>query len=434
MDRVSNACDELFERNTHLTATGRLFVAFSGGMDSIVLLHAVAQSADRAGALARVRAVHIDHGLNPASSRWADQCRAQAASLAVGIEVHALEVKPGSNLEARARTARYQVFESLLAPGDVLLLAHHGGDQLESLLLHLFQGRGLYGMPQERRLGAGRLLRPLLELPRDALAGYARRHDLSWIEDPSNADESLDRNFLRQSLLPMLGRRFPALPGRIDQVADNQRDMLAALDELAGLDRQPLPLSLFDGLSQPARLALLRRWLTRHAGSGGISRVALREFLRQLESGNDRQPSLALPEHRLVRYRRALHLVPEAANLEPSYPVQLPGVLQLPHGRLIFEEEAVAAERVRLVPPVVVRFATDGARIRSGGHERAVRDLMREAGIPPWQRESLPLVTDAAGVALIPGVAARDDSAAGPAAEPHWIGAARWLAEEGKAR
>ena len=440
MDPVSNACDELFERLPGLqeAACGRVLAAFSGGMDSLVLLHAVAQSARRAGVLERVLAVHVDHGLDRESSRWADQCQVQAADIGVNIEVRSVALEPGSNLEARARNARYRIFETLLEPGDALLLAHHAADQLESRLLHLFQGRGLYGMPEQRALGAGQLLRPLLGLPREALAGYARRHRLSWIEDPSNSDQGLDRNFLRRSLVPALSARFPDLDKRIDQVGQGLKDMTAALDELGGLDRRPLPLAVFDGLSQPARLALLRRWLTRHAEAGGVSRPALAEFLRQLDSGNDRQPSLALPGWQLVRYQRALHLAPDPVSLEPSYPVEVPGVLQLPHGELTISREmsAAAENRVRLVPPVLIRFASEGLRMRSGGHERGARDLMRQASVPPWQRDSLPLVMDALGLAAIPGVAVRDQLAAPAAGEgpAGVICSVRWLADEGKAR
>lgn len=438
MDPVTNACAELFERDAGPPdTTGRLLVACSGGMDSVVLLHAVARAAERHVALDRLLAIHVDHGLAPESREWAARCRAQAEALGVAVEVHRLAISSGSNLEARARTARYQVFESRLGPADVLLLAHHAGDQLESQLLHLFQGRGLYGMPESRALGAGRLRRPLLGLPREALAGYARSHDLSWIEDPSNADERLDRNYLRHRLLPGLKKRFQGLPKRIGRVAANLRDTAAALDELAGLDRQPLPLAVFDGLSQPARLALLRRWLTLHADAGGVSRLALTEFLRQLDAGNDRQPSLPLPAGRLVRFRRALHLAPEPPALQSSYPLSVPNVLLLPHGTLTIEcRESTGAteefEFVQLVPPACVTFAAvpaeaaAGARIQVGGHQRGVRDLMRQAGVAPWLRASLPLLTDSRGVALIPGVATRDPAAAA-GAERISVGV-RWAA------
>lgn len=418
MDPVSNACHELFENL--LAPQGRLLVGFSGGMDSLVLLHAVVRAAERHEALSRVLAVHVDHGLDPASEGWAAGCRAQAEALGVGFASRRLALEPGGNLEARARAGRYRVFESLLGASDLLVLAHHAGDQLESRLLHLFQGRGLYGMPAGRELGAGRLHRPLLMLPRETLAGYARNHGLSWTEDPSNQDQSLDRNYLRHSLLPALSDRFPSLDKRIAQVADTLADNTDALDELGGLSRHPLPLSVLDGLGLPARIALLRRWLTRHAGAGGVSRLALREFLYQLESSNDRLPSLALPTGRLVRYQRALYLAPPAPELEASYPLALPGELELPHGRLRVDvcsnpaDNGAQPAAIIVSTPLRVCFAAAGLEIRAGGHQRRVRELMRVAGLPPWQRASLPLLADRDGVAVVPGIAARDAAAGDP--------------------
>lgn len=429
MDPVSNACDGLFEHDAGVE--GRFLIAFSGGMDSLVLAHATASAAARHGALERVLAVHVDHGLNPESASWCARCEAQAARLGIGFESRRLDLAPGANLEARARTARYRVFESLLDATDVLLLAHHAGDQLESQLLHLFQGRGLYGMPASRPLGAGQLRRPLLGLSRDALAGYARGQALEWIEDPSNRDTALDRNYLRHELLPSLSRRFPGLPQRVGQVGEQLADLSVALDELAGLDREPLPQSVFDGRSLPARIALLRRWLVRHAGSGGISRAAIIEFLHQLDAANDRHPSLALPDRKLVRYRRALHLIPPAPALHSSYRMEVPGILRLPHGDLILRAASTGDgdQTVLLLPPITVSFAAElsGARLHSGGHDRGVRELMRAAGVPPWLRDTLPLIVDARGVALIAGVAVRDaHAAAGTAADRPISAIARW--------
>jgi tRNA(Ile)-lysidine synthase len=432
VDPVSNACDELFENDA--SAEGRFLIAFSGGMDSQVLLHAMAAAASRHGAQERLLAVHVDHGLDPESAGWAARCEAQAAALGIEFQSRKLDLAEGGNLEARARTARYQVFESLLGEADVLLLAHHAADQLESRLLHLLQGRGLYGMPVSRSLGAGQLMRPLLGLSRDALVGYARSHGLDWIEDPSNADTSLDRNYLRHELLPSISERFPGLPRRIGQVAEHLADLSAALDELAGLDRVPLPQSVFDGRSLPARVALLRRWLVLHAGAGGVSRAAIMEFLRQLDAANDRYPSLSLPDGKLVRYRRALHLIPPAPELHASYPLAVPGVLRLPHGELMLRAAAPeeAEQVVQLLPPLSVSFADQlsGARLHRGGHDRGVRELMRDAGVAPWLRDTQPLILDARGLALIAGVAARD---AEPAAGTAEIGAipvvVRWTPE-----
>jgi tRNA(Ile)-lysidine synthase len=291
-------------------------------------------------------------------------------------------------------------------------------------------------MPAARSLGAGRLMRPLLELPRETLAGYARSHRLSWIEDPSNADLSLDRNFLRRRLLPELQERFDGLSMRLSRVAGNIADAGTALDELAGLDRHPLPLEVFDGLSQPARIALLRRWLTGREVTAGVTRVALAEFLRQLDAGNDRRPALDLPTGRLVRYRRALHLVGPAPELEASYPLSVPGQLSLPHGTLTLrplEAEQAGAECIRLQGPVFVTFLDElepGIRVRQGPHHRSIRTLMREAGVPPWLRESLPIVCDGQGPALIPGVVRRDRDTAGEApASAATLTEVRWSGE-----
>ncbi len=409
MEPISTACDALFD-----LSPGRLIVGCSGGMDSMVLLHALAGAGAVRGELDRVLAVHVDHGLDPDSNNWAEACAREAALLKVDYQSTAVvALEPGSNLEARARAARYRVFEECLAEDDLLLLAHHAGDQTESLLLHLLQGRGLYGMPKSRTLGCGRLVRPLLEFSRTELAAYARAYNLTWIEDPGNADLTLDRNFLRHSLLPDLNERFPELPKRLETLAGSTAATASALVEIAGLTRHPLPLSLLDGRSQPTRLSLLRHWLIAHNAGGAITTAALAEFLRQLDAANDRQPSLTTPAGRLTRFRRQLYLVNEPADLAGHYPLDVPGESVLPHG-VLRATRAVAetdADAVVLVPPFRVTFEPElgeERRMWTRGQYRNLRELMRETGVPPWKRDTLPLLVDELGPALLPGVAVRD--------------------------
>lgn len=411
MSSVVKASDALLD-----ACSGRIYLGFSGGMDSVVLLHAVAGAARRRGMLARLTAVHVDHGLAAESARWADGCAAQAAEMGVSFVRESLRVAPGSNLEARARTARYAVFEQLLEAQDLLALAHHGGDQTESLLLHMLQGRGLYGMPRTRNLGQGRLARPFLSVDRDEIAGYARAHNLAWVEDPSNADLDLDRNFLRHAVLPLLATRFPALPKRLLQLAGNAAANSQALVELAGLDRHPLPLSVLDGSSRPVRLTLLRHWLIRQGGGAGVSSASLEEFLVQLDAANDRQPSLMTPAGRLVRYRRQLYLVAAPPVLEDEYRLEAPASLVLPHGVLALARSPSGSDgrhatAIELMAPIRVSFLPAlpaGASLLLGGYNRQPRELMRDAGIPPWERESWPVLLDALGVAALPGIADRD--------------------------
>src|SRR5438445_2204018 len=186
---------------------GGLVVALSGGMDSSVLLHALAASMH---ARARdLRALHVDHGLHPDSAHWAEHCRAFAARLDIPIETVrvAIDHDSGTGLEDAARRARMAAFAQNLRPGEVLALAQHRDDQAETVLLKLLRGagpEGLGGMRVLREFGMGQLWRPLLDLTRAHLHEYAQARGLRWIEDPSNAHTQLRRNFLRQAILPRL--------------------------------------------------------------------------------------------------------------------------------------------------------------------------------------------------------------------------------------
>ncbi len=411
MEQVVSACDALLEK-----VRGRIWVGFSGGMDSTVLLHGLARSAGQhPDGPDRLTAVHVDHGLVPASADWARHCAQLAGELGIASRLAQLSLAPGANLEARARSARYRVFRGLLETDDVLVLAHHADDQVESVLLHLFQGRGLYGMPAERSLGVGRLVRPLLGLPRSVLEAYARSHALRWIEDPSNDDESLDRNFLRHRVVPALCERFPGLPKRLSRLTESAEATSLALEEALALNRNPLPLSVLDGLSRPVRQSVLRHWLVVQDSAAGVSDSALDDFIDQLESANDRQPSMQIGHRRLARYRRQLYLVDEPPVLDGTYALSCPGELKLPHGCLRVQSPAEQsdADVVNVTLPLHVTFAAAlpaGASIRVGTQNRKIRELMRSAGVPPWSRGVLPLIVDADGIAVLPGIAMRDAS------------------------
>jgi tRNA(Ile)-lysidine synthase len=409
MDLVSSACAKVFDG---IADSGRIFVGFSGGMDSTVLLHALAQ---RPADHARIIAVHVNHGLAGASSDWLEHCERTAAAFGVGFTAAELDLNDGGSMEARARTGRYRIFDELLGPGDVLALAHHLGDRDESFLLHLLQGRGVFSMPRRRSLGQGVLLRPLLDLPRSALEVYAGTHDLTWVEDPMNLDPAMDRNFLRQSVLPILSERFQGLSERLDRVIRHTTDTERALVETLGLGRHPLPLAVFNGLSRGAQASVLRHWLIERNAAAGISDSAIGDFLVQLDADNDRQPELSTPAGQLRRYRRELYLVEPLPELQPVYPLPAPGALELPHGRLELASpgDGQAALALAVRGPLTVTFLQEldsGTALRWKGHDHRVREVLREAGIPPWRRDSHPLIMDSEGLAAVAGVAVRDET------------------------
>ncbi|HJT97392.1 MAG TPA: tRNA lysidine(34) synthetase TilS, partial [Rhodanobacteraceae bacterium] len=307
-------------------APGPILVAHSGGLDSTVLFHALAHARD---ARERgLRAIHVDHRLQADSAMWSRQCASLAAQLGVPIEMRTVEVAraPGLGLEATARRARYGAIEATMHDGEIVALAHHRDDQAETVLLKLLRGagpEGLGAMRTLRRLGRGHAWRPLLVLSRATLRAYAERHKLVWIEDPSNADLALDRNFIRAEVMPRIARRWPEAETSIAQSAvwaraaadfiDDEAER--ALARMQGLDPATLRFREWLALPDALRDPVLRRWL-RSVSLPEPTQFQVAELVRQLgEAGEDRQPCVRWPGVEVRRYRDLLHALP---------PLQLP--------------------------------------------------------------------------------------------------------------
>lgn len=295
-----------------IDAADTLYVGLSGGCDSVVLLHLLS----RLDLTGRVGAIHVHHGLSPNADAWADFCADYCRRLAIPLICArvAVDRNSGQGIEAAARAARYAAFAELLPAGACVLLAQHRGDQAETLLFNLLRGAGVAGaaaMRAERGAGALRILRPLLDSSRAEIEAHARQHGLAWIEDESNGDTRLSRNFLRHEVLTAINRHFPAAEATLAQAAGNFAEAADLLDELAALDWQSAAdgeaarLPVLRGLSFP-RLKNLLRWRLRLLGWQPPVAARLDEFARQiLVAGPDRHPELRLPagKMRLARGR-----------------------------------------------------------------------------------------------------------------------------------
>lgn len=223
-----------------LPGASRYWVAYSGGVDSHVLLHALvaARAHWPRGALG---AVHVHHGLQPEADGWAEHCVATCQALGVPCVVRVVAARPGTgeSPEAAARRARYAALAEVVGAGEAVLTAHHRDDQAETLLLQLLRGagvRGLAAMPRQALLGQGWLGRPLLAVSRAALCHYAEAQGLVWVEDPSNRDLNLDRNYLRHHLMPLLSARWPACTHTLSRAATHQAEAADLLDTLGETD------------------------------------------------------------------------------------------------------------------------------------------------------------------------------------------------------
>lgn len=400
-DPVEVALTRFLEDHPHCAG---LWVAFSGGRDSTVLLHALAHL----GCRRALTAIHVHHGLHPLADAQADHCRRFAAALGLGFELREVRLpgRPEQGVEGAARRLRYQALAQGAGAGDCVVTAHHATDQAETFLLAALKGSGpagLAAMPTMRRLGGGWLGRPLLEVPGEMLAAYAHRHGLRWVEDPSNQDTRFDRNFVRRDVLPVLSRRFP-VARRLGSAARLQADLAQVLDGLLDplLDRLVGPvgdsLDLTGLLGQPEvrRSWLLRRFIVR-AGGSLPRREPLLEFLRQIAAaGEGASPVLDWDGVSLRTYRGALYLL-KAGQGEPSpsrEAIDWPdgaAALTLPDGRVLTARQLQAAG-VHSRRGVQIDFRRGGETLRAGGLRRSLKTLMQERGIPPWRRAEIPLV------------------------------------------
>jgi tRNA(Ile)-lysidine synthase len=326
----------------------------------------------------------VHHGLSPNADAWAAFCRKLCTHLGVPLTVRRVKVvRRGKGLEAAAREARYAVFKSIAA--GVVVLGHHLDDQAETVLMNLLRGagrRGASGMPRESQFRGKTLLRPLLEVPRAAIVAYAREHHLEWVEDESNADESLTRNFVRRRLGPLLQQKYP-----------NWRQNLA---------RAARHFSREDTKAQD----LLRLFLEAR-GLRAPSEAKLVEMLKQLTA----QGSRTLIEHdgarlriyrgRIVREQRAPSRDPVSIAWKGEAKLAIPELGGELHFRRVRGKGIAAGTK-----PLRVRLRSGGERLQPDPRRprRTLKNLFQEAGVPPWERDRLPLIVSGDDLVWVPGL------------------------------
>ena len=374
-------------------AKGLLWVAFSGGLDSTVLLHALRD-------VPGVAATHIDHGLNADSAAWAQHCARVAADSGVAFEARRVCVAAGGNREQAARRARYAAWQDLLEPGDLLALAHHADDQAETRIWQLLTGREPGGMPTERPLGAGSLVRPLLGIRRAAITAYAEHHRLRWIEDPSNTDLGFDRNYIRARILPRIEERFPDAVQR-----------LARPRRCAEVHVRTLNVSA----ASPTTIC---NWL-REAGLP-VARAAVEEILRQTSARADRVPRVTVaPGIRAWRHAGHWQLVRDRAPFT-SQQATVGSCGRIANGVLGWRRGR------RGLPDgmgVTMRPRAGGERLRVDGRNltKSVKALLHDAGVPPWRRAGWPLLfADDGRLVALPGLAVAEEAAVADGWQPEW--------------
>jgi len=387
-----------------------LIVAYSGGLDSQVLLSLLSEL--RVSKPFNLRAIHIHHGINPQADDWAVLCQASCDALAIKLDIFRVSVRPSkAGIEAAARKARYAELENQLhSRSDILLTAHHQDDQAETLLLNLVRGSGVSGlaaMPAVRAIGNGLLCRPLLDISRQQLQEYADTRKLDWVSDESNSDLEIRRSFLRVSVLPRLQHHWPQVTTTLARTASHMAEANFLLSELAEEDivkrnaRNDDKLML-QGLADlsPERLGNILRYWIRQQGVPAPSVRQLAEIVRLVnEPPHTSQAVVRWGRFAACLYRKQLQLTSgepgQLSGDEISWNLLSGEPLYLGSACLTAETaEGFGLAKDRVGSNLVIRFRRGGERCKLPGrsHHTSLKNLFQEQGIPSWERKTIPLI------------------------------------------
>lgn len=401
-----------------------LVIAYSGGVDSQVLLHALAKLKHAKNIPNLITVCHVNHGLSANASTW--QTFAEQECKMLNLTFAACEVNVQAqaqySLEALARDARYQALQSIYAEQSLIITGHHRDDQAETFLLALKRGSGLKGlsaMAAETKQGKDTFIRPLLDISRAEIVHYAKQQQLDWVEDESNSDTRFDRNFIRREIMPVLSERWPSITQTISRSSSHCLEGQLLLNELAEQDlaisqlsEQSLSVRELSKLSTARFNNLIRYFLAQHYCLMP-STEQLAQVYQQLFASEDKSPAVKVANNYLRRYKVALYLTTDFIDVsdwqttidcldKPN--VAIADVIELPDGlgRLTFSknqslEVSNTCQRIALPiegQKVTIRFCHSNPTCLPGyrNHSRSLKKVLQELNIPPWQRKRIPFI------------------------------------------
>ena len=387
----------------------RWIVAYSGGVDSHVLLLLCQRFLASCKHPPELIALHINHQLQDCADSWQRHCQQQAEQLGVGFisAKVAVDCGPRQSLEEQARVARYRCFERQLGADDVLLMGHHQDDQAETVMLRLLRGsgsKGLRAMREYRTIAAGVLHRPLLSISRQAIETFAERECLAWVEDPSNQQQHFDRNYLRSTCLPAIEQRWPGYRQTLSRVASLSAESWQLQKELAALDferfgwrpdQSSLPIDQIVTLSSARQKNLLRYWLAQRNLPAPSASQLEQVLSAVIGAAADAEPLVTWPGVEVRRFAGSLHSMPALPDFDSSqcFAVNSTDSLFIEGvGQILFSRQL--GEGIRCDQGLTVCFRQGGERIRPAGRSgsRSLKKLLQDLSIPTWWRNRLPLL------------------------------------------
>lgn len=394
---------------SELSAFKKLYIGYSGGVDSTVLLHSLATHPKLK---AKTHAVHINHQLQNEANDWQRHCESVCQKLAIPLQCFQVTIDKDNDqsLEERARDMRHLCFSSLIKSDEALVLGHHQQDQVETLLLRLLKGsspEGLQCMKTVSRFQHYTILRPLLNTTKAELITYATHHGLYWVEDMSNQDLRFDRNYIRYQLLPNLRKRFPGLDNCLTRTTHLCQEQHKIVEDLIDeyyplcLDAEKrLNIDTLQTYSKPTQIQIVRRWIKSHHIPYPNKKKLDTLFKTFFSAAIDKHPSLTWQQYKITRYKNHLILSMASINQLSNMPCAIKWEdintsLALPFDNMHLQLTPTKDKPTLYISPnsrVEVRFRQGGEAIYLHRHTRQLKKLFQQWSVPPWLRKEIPLI------------------------------------------
>ena len=395
----------------------KLYVAYSGGVDSTVLLHILADLKNKNQIIPSLQAIHINHNLQQNAGKWAKHCQDKCLELGADFKLVRVQVDTmRPSLESEARQARFAAFAKELGKNSALLMAQHRDDQVETFFLRLVRGAGPHGlaaMRPIRKLHKGVLLRPWLEVPKNTIIKYAKEHGIDWVEDDSNLDRSIDRNFLRLEVIPRLKERWPGLGKTVSRSAR----LLAETSKASYRLKPRLKVKKLAKLKSAAAGDMVYQWL-RYLGAPMPSHKKIQNIVKEVAlARKDARAYVSWRGGEVRRYAGKLYYFRQKQSLEKnnqSKTLSGKDIIAIANNGVVeFAKSALyvtmAQSRGLLIEEhdeITIKFAQGGEKIKPvfGKHTKKLKKIWQEQQIPPWERRKIPLIFINGKLAQVVGI------------------------------
>lgn len=423
-------------KNFSSTPETPLVIAYSGGVDSQVILHACYVLKSLQLLSNSITVCHVNHGLSPHANLWENNAKQQCLEYYFSLVVKRVEVKNISqkSLEALARDARYKALSEHSENNAKIVTGHHGDDQVETFFLALKRGSGLKGLSAMKEtlplnIEAAKsqsLVRPLLRVSRHDILAYAKKYELTWVEDESNSDTRFERNFLRHDVIPTLKKRWPSFLTTLFRSTEHIQESQQLLDELAAQDLQSC-MSVNNRLSTTHLLALsqarfnnlLRFYLAKKHYLMPSTEQLVQAYQQMLDT-EGQSAEVKLGEVWLRVFKTEVYFTALLADLtrwqsevilqkiEDSREISqitLPenlGTLyinQSMNDESVMPYEDIAVKQHFIQPPnkgqkVEVKFSHHNPTCLPDyrNKSRSLKKVLQELSIPPWERKQVPFL------------------------------------------